>query len=1282
MSLSIVLHPDVVSFLGEDLNSEITGNVWGCIEKLTERQFDRGLRVKKLKGINEKVWEARINKASRLIFTYKKSIRPDTGKPQTYIAVQDICLDHDDVSRRARARKINTDSQWLDADVVEMIGNIDFENTTPEYQNHLNQILSKELENPQIDGDFVDELLGNIQWRVVESEEEWHKAIVQKDGDLPLKLSPEEYELVNIRGNLLLSGSAGTGKTTVGLYRLWKSLDTLKSEKRLYVAYNKILVSNSKEQFARLTSQGNVETKSIFHFKTIKDLCLDILILAGESYRLEDEVTYQVFHQIYSRLPEREKPYPSSFIWDEIRSIIKGAHLEIDSKDSFLSSKNNLLFPKNKYIEELGKKRSSTIPERDRHKVYKVAEWYQEYLRKENRFDEIDLARMTLQVIKKVNYDRYHLIVCDEVQDFTELQLKLLVSLAATDGNLFFAGDLHQMISPSGFRWGDLKKNFFGRHKHDVPTEKILKFNFRSVDSLVNLANQVLNLRSRILKESIQKKEQPYSNYGENARLITAPLENLKPSLGNLNPEDAILVRSDENKQIFRKEFNSSFVFTIEEAKGLEFDTVFLVEFFKSHQLLWNKVFDSKRMLKESDIPELRLELNLLYVAVTRARRILNIWETEHSPVWNQEELINFVHSIDSESVKKDQIEPTIEMWVNRGIYYRDAGFYDQAIECFEKAGDEKLKLEVEVKLKLQARNYSEAVEILVYLQEWEQAAQIFERLMIWEKAAECWEQTGNSTNQKTCQAKIFENSFQWESAASLYEELGLQKDSNRCRLNLPKKPKIIDNSDILIQSASIQDVNVKSNKVERIVDEYNSCLHFNRGLEKFNSRDYRGSIKEYDKALYFNPLNLDAYINRGNAKAKLGDYLRAIEDYDTGIIQEAIFLEPKSDTYYMRSISKRALRKIDESFNDINKAIELDDNIPEYYYERGQIYLEMYNQGLANGEILDTSDAVDNFQMAANLYLQQNNIEDYQDSLRKISSIRHVDDANSARIVDSKVPSSSIRINKLLQDVKTNDLDTFSSQKKDEEIITNKINQSKIVPKTISFPVTMRVAWELNQRLKDEGLSWFYQEPTMQDLLCNAVCFKTEVILDISMRTQRRFFTYQDAELSIPVVCFHPHSNIIKVLGLKNDEVVLVSRLEYFPQIKQKATKPQFFGCVKIIDDAAYSYGHVARHTWDSIDCNDKQENSLIVHPLRDANQTQEEKVETFIERSDLGISVNRVFINVDVCYINEDGEEEDKEICIALLRNGESYDDRINHIIDEKFGDRCLTVQWMEPD
>ena len=52
---------------------------------------------------------------------------------------------------------------------------------------------------------------------------------------------------------------------------------------------------------------------------------------------------------------------------------------------------------------------------------------------------------------------RYQMIICDEVQDFTELQLLLLARLIVSGGQLFFTGDLHQMILPSAFRWEELK---------------------------------------------------------------------------------------------------------------------------------------------------------------------------------------------------------------------------------------------------------------------------------------------------------------------------------------------------------------------------------------------------------------------------------------------------------------------------------------------------------------------------------------------------------------------------------------------------------------------------------------------------------------------------------------------------------------------------------------------------------------------------------------------------------------------------------------------------------
>jgi len=283
------------------------------------------------------------------------------------------------------------------------------------------------------------------------------------------------------------------------------------------------------------------------------------------------------------------------------------------------------------------------------------------------------LARNVLQIVKKDETIRYQLIVCDEVQDLTELQLELLFQLLAPDGNILFAGDLHQMISPSGFRWEELKQKFY-RSQREV-AQKTLNFNFRSVGTLVNLANQLLSLRSRLLSIPVDATSMPAASYGQLARLINSTTESLRVNLtGQLNPGDAILVRTDADKEKLRKEFQSSFVFTVEEAKGLEFDTVFLVEFFKPARELWSKVLRGGS-LKDKEKPHLQLELNLLYVAITRPRRILNIWESSPSSVWNQPELTGCLQLLLPESVSSDRIEATPERWREQGFYYLKAEF-------------------------------------------------------------------------------------------------------------------------------------------------------------------------------------------------------------------------------------------------------------------------------------------------------------------------------------------------------------------------------------------------------------------------------------------------------------------------------------------------------------------------------------------------------------------------------------------------------------------------------
>ncbi|MEA5510589.1 hypothetical protein VB715_12515 [Crocosphaera sp. UHCC 0190] len=114
-SISIHIHSDVEAFLKDCQDQALYTSTWECIDKIAQRQFDGGLRVKKLKGISRKIWEARITQASRLLFTYS---------PEGVI-IQDVCLDHDDVARRARARTKADDRELLDRIDEEIIGDLD-----------------------------------------------------------------------------------------------------------------------------------------------------------------------------------------------------------------------------------------------------------------------------------------------------------------------------------------------------------------------------------------------------------------------------------------------------------------------------------------------------------------------------------------------------------------------------------------------------------------------------------------------------------------------------------------------------------------------------------------------------------------------------------------------------------------------------------------------------------------------------------------------------------------------------------------------------------------------------------------------------------------------------------------------------------------------------------------------------------------------------------------------------------------------------------------------------
>src|SRR6266850_1021316 len=59
---------------------------------------------------------------------------------------------------------------------------------------------------------------------------------------------------------------------------------------------------------------------------------------------------------------------------------------------------------------------------------------------------------------------------------------------------------------------------------------------------------------------------------------------------------------------------------------------------------------------------------------------------------------------------------------------------------------------------------------------------------------------------------------------------------------------------------------------------------HFNDGLAKIESGDYRGAIADFDQGIQLDPNDAEAYTNRAFAKAMLEDYAGAMADYNRGI--------------------------------------------------------------------------------------------------------------------------------------------------------------------------------------------------------------------------------------------------------------------------------------------------------------------------------------------------------------------------------------------------------------
>ena len=109
------------------------------------------------------------------------------------------------------------------------------------------------------------------------------------------------------------------------------------------------------------------------------------------------------------------------------------------------------------------------------------------------------------------------------------------------------------------------------------------------------------------------------------------------------------------------------------------------------------------------------------------------------------------------------------------------------------------------------------------------------------------------------------------------------------------------------------------------------SVAYYNRGVGKFNLKDYQGAINDYNKTIQLQPDYAEAYHNRGEAKVQLQDYAGAIEDLTT-----AIALKPQyADAYFTRAKAKNKLKDYEGAIDDFTKTLDLKPDQTDAYFDR-----------------------------------------------------------------------------------------------------------------------------------------------------------------------------------------------------------------------------------------------------------------------------------------------------------------------------------------------------------
>lgn len=479
-------------------------------------------------------------------------------------------------------------------------------------------------------------------------------------GSLPY-LNSQQQEIVTLEDkNALVQGVAGSGKTNICIDKIIYGACREYKGKTLYTTYSRGLLIDTEckisqfkkniNEFIKAFEKGNIkfvpndknkktaienklgvwldvqeDTAIISKLKRIVDyienkvdyaLIEDIykenfnkqVLIADEEVFLKEYIGNIKNYRLAANL-EKIKSLSSEIIYKEIYGMIFG----------YADFEGNGILSKEDYIA----KRANSFSRNEAEIIYAISQDYASFLSQRNYKDNNSMSRELIENYKGV---KYSLAVVDEVQDLTQISLKLIKAISI---KMFCVGDALQMINPSYFSFAYLKRLMFDK---DISTVAELKHNYRN---------------SKLIEKLLSKLSDMNSDYFGTHKFVlqsSGAENNTQTSAVNIKDADftkrlaegsfdllTVVVNSQKKKQELRKIFKRQEILTVSEIKGLERPAVVLIDVLSENLQKWREMERRTVDRKTADENSVyRYYFNLFYVALSRATQYVYVYESNY----------------------------------------------------------------------------------------------------------------------------------------------------------------------------------------------------------------------------------------------------------------------------------------------------------------------------------------------------------------------------------------------------------------------------------------------------------------------------------------------------------------------------------------------------------------------------------------------------------------------------------------------------------------------------